>query len=131
MEAVVARGVQVLLALGGAYLLALWFVLIVWTFRDIEPRSRSVITQVFSTVLVVLFYVPGVLLYMILRPKETLDSAFQKSLEEEYLLQDLEELPVCQTCQRYVEDDFVLCPHCHTKLRDECVSCGRLVHLSW
>jgi len=131
MEVVIARGIQALLALSGAYLLALWFVLVVWTYRDIETRSRSVITQIFSTLLVVLFYVPGVLLYMILRPKETLDGTFQRSLEEEYLLQDLEELPLCQSCQRYVEDDFVLCPHCHTTLREPCVGCGRLVHLRW
>ncbi|HEY7031850.1 MAG TPA: zinc ribbon domain-containing protein [Thermomicrobiales bacterium] len=131
MEEIIARLIQALLALSGAYLVALWFVLVVWTFRDIETRSRSVITQVFSTLLVVLFYVPGVLLYMILRPKETLDGTFQRSLEEEYLLQDLEELPLCQSCQRYVEDDFILCPHCHTTLREPCVSCGRLVHLRW
>jgi RNA polymerase subunit RPABC4/transcription elongation factor Spt4 len=131
MEAIIARGIQALIALSGAYLVALWFVLVVWTFRDIETRSRSVITQVFSTLLVVLFYVPGVLLYMILRPKETLDGTFQRSLEEEYLLQDLEELPLCQNCQRYVEDDFVLCPHCHTTLREPCARCERLVHLRW
>jgi RNA polymerase subunit RPABC4/transcription elongation factor Spt4 len=131
MEEIIARGIQALLALSGAYLLALWFVLVVWTFRDIETRSRSVVTQIFSTLLVVLFYVPGVLLYMILRPKETLDGTFQRSLEEEYLLQDLEELPLCQSCQRYVEDDFILCPHCHTSLREPCVSCKRLVHLRW
>jgi len=131
MEAVIARSVQVLAALGGAYLLALWFVLVVWTFRDIETRSRSVITQIFSTLLVVLFSIPGVLLYLILRPKETLDIAFQRSLEEEYLLQDLEELPLCRSCQHYVEDDFMLCPHCQTQLREACVACSRLVDLRW
>ncbi len=131
MEEIIARLIQALIALSGAYLIALWFVLVVWTFRDIETRSRSVLTQIFSTLLVVLFYVPGVLLYMILRPKETIDGTFQRSLEEEYLLQDLEELPLCQSCQRYVEDDFVLCPHCHTTLREPCVSCSRLVHLRW
>jgi RNA polymerase subunit RPABC4/transcription elongation factor Spt4 len=131
LETIAARGVQVLLALGGAYLLALWFVLVVWTFRDIETRSKSVVTQVVSTLLVVLFYVPGVLLYLILRPKETLDASFQRSLEEEYLLQDLEELPLCRTCQHYVEEDFMLCPHCQTQLRDACVACARLVDLRW
>lgn len=128
---IVARSAQVLIALGGAYVIAFWFVLIVWTFRDIEARSRSVVTQVMSTLMVVLFFVPGVLLYMILRPKETLDEAFQRSLEEEYLLQDLEELPLCQACHRYVEDDFVLCPHCHAQLREPCVACSRLVDLRW
>ena len=131
IEGVLARGAQLLLALGGAYLIALWFVLVVWTYRDIESRSKNVITQIFSTLLVVLFWIPGVLLYMILRPKETLDSTFQRSLEEEYLLQDLEELPLCPSCERYVHDDFVLCPHCHTKLRDNCHACGRLVDLIW
>jgi RNA polymerase subunit RPABC4/transcription elongation factor Spt4 len=131
MEAIVARGIQILMALSGAYLVALWFVLVVWAYRDIETRSRSVVTQVFSTLLVVLFYVPGLLLYMILRPKQTLDEAFQRSLEEEYLLQDLEELPLCASCQRYVEDDFVICPHCHAQLREPCVACARLVDLRW
>lgn len=131
IEGFLARGAQLLLALGGAYLIALWFVLVVWTYRDIESRSKNVVTQIFSTLLVVLFWIPGVLLYMILRPKETLDGTFQRSLEEEYLLQDLEELPLCPSCERYVHDDFVLCPHCHTKLRDNCHSCGRLVDLTW
>ncbi len=130
-EEVLARGAQIFVALIGAYLAVLWFVSIVWAFRDIEARSRSVVTQIFSTLLVVLFPFFGVPLYLVLRPKETLDSSFQKSLEEEYLLQDLEELPLCPSCQHYVAEDFVLCPHCHTQLRDNCASCDRLVDLRW
>lgn len=131
IETLIARGFQVLLALGGAYLVALWFVLAVWTFRDIETRSRSVITQVFSTLLVVLFWVPGLLLYRLLRPNETLDEAYQRSLEEEYLIQDLEELPLCPSCSHFVEDDFQICPHCNTQLREPCSSCERLIDLRW
>jgi len=126
-----ARGAQFLLAIGIAYLIALWFAVVAWTFRDIEARSRSVFTQVFSTLLVVLFFVPGLLLYLILRPKETLDQAFQRALEEEYLLQDLDDAPVCIGCQRAVDPDFVLCPHCHTRLREPCPSCERLVDVRW
>ena len=130
-ETFIARGLQILLALGGAYLVATWFVLAVWTFRDIESRSRSVITQVFSTLLVVLFWVPGWLLYRLLRPKETLDEAYQRSLEEEYLLQDLQELPLCPSCNHFVDDEWRLCPHCNTQLREDCSNCGRLIDLKW
>ena len=126
-----ARGIQFLLAIGVAYVIAMWFAIVAWTFRDIESRSRSVFTQVFSTLLVVLFFVPGLLLYLILRPKETLDQAFQRALEEEYLLQDLDDLPLCSGCQRAVEPDFVLCPHCQTRLRGPCPSCERLIDLRW
>ena len=54
MEATIARTLQVLIALSGAYLAALWVVLIVWTYRDAESRSRNVVTQVFSTMLAAL-----------------------------------------------------------------------------
>ena len=131
IESVIARVLQVLAALGGAYLIATWFVLAVWTFRDIESRSRSVVTQVFSTLLSVFFWIPGVLLYMMLRPKETLDEAYQRSLEEEYLLQDLEELPLCPSCNHFVHDDWQICPHCNTQLRESCPSCTHLDALRW
>ncbi|CAN5486481.1 hypothetical protein BH09CHL1_BH09CHL1_05720 [soil metagenome] len=131
MEEILARGVQILVALCAAYVAALWFVLVVWTYRDIESRSKNVVTQVFSTLMSVLFFVPGVLLYMVLRPRETLDSTFQRSLEEEYLLQDLEEIPLCPSCQHYIHDDFKVCPNCRTALREACPACERLVDLRW
>lgn len=131
MEGTIARTLQVLIALSGAYLAALWIVLAVWTYRDIEGRSRSVVTQVFSTMLATLFFIPGVLLYMILRPKETLDATFQRSLEEEYLLQDLETNIACPNCNRAISDEFVLCPHCHTRLQEACVSCARDIDVRW
>lgn len=131
IDAIIARGFQLLLALTGAYTVALWFALAVWTFRDIESRSRSVIAQIFSTLLVVLFFLPGALIYFLLRPKETLDETFGRALEEEYLLQDLEDLSLCANCHRPVREDYVACPHCLTELRQTCPSCNRLVDVSW
>ncbi len=131
VEAIIARGFQLMLALTGAYTIGLWFALIVWTFRDIESRSRSVIAQIFSTLVVVLFFIPGMLIYLLLRPRETLDQAFGRALEEEYLLQDLEDLSLCANCHRPVQHDFIACPHCFTELRHPCPSCNRLVDVSW
>ena len=131
LRVLVAPALQILVALVVAYLVTLWITLIIWTFRDIESRSRSVITQVFATLLVVFFFLPGALLYLILRPKETLDEAFQRALQEEYMLQDLEELPLCPTCRHYVHNDYLLCPQCHTRLRETCPACDHLVELRW
>jgi len=128
---VFASGAKLIIALGLAYVAALWFALIVWTYRDIEQRSRSVITQIFATLLSVLFFVPGALLYLVLRPRDTLDESFQRSLEEEYLLQDLEDLPRCHSCHRAIESDWVICPSCHTELRHECPTCAHLVRVTW
>ncbi len=127
----ITSAAKLIIAVGVAYTAALWFALIVWTYRDIEQRSRSVVTQIFATLLVVLFFVPGAILYYVLRPRETLDEAFQRSLEEEYLLQDLEDLPRCHSCHRAIESDWIVCPACHTELRHECPNCSHLVRVTW
>ena len=131
MEALIARILQIFLALTGAYSLALWFALVVWTYRDITTRSANAVTHIFSTLVVVLFWIPGVVIYLLLRPRETLEAAFQRTVEEEYLLQDLDDIQTCPFCNRAVQDDFLYCPHCRSRLRSECPDCHRLVDLRW
>jgi RNA polymerase subunit RPABC4/transcription elongation factor Spt4 len=131
VEQLIAQAVHLLIALGGAYYLALWFALIVWTFQDIQTRTRSVIAQIFATLLVVLFSVPGTLLYLLMRPRETLEEQYERALEEEYLIQDLETAGRCPHCQRPVQDDFLLCPYCRAPLKQLCIACGRLLSLDW
>ncbi len=123
--------IQIVLAVLGAYVAAFWFALVVWTFRDIQKRTRDVLVQVLATALVLLFSVPGLLLYTILRPPETLADAYARSLEEESLLQDIEDRQSCPTCKRRVQPDFMLCPSCRTQLKQVCLNCSRLLHLAW
>src|SRR5258707_11083935 len=51
---------------------------------------------------------------LILRPSRTLEEEYQRTLEEESLLQALEDLPLCPGCERRVKDDWQICPNCHT-----------------
>lgn len=105
--------------------------LVVWTYQDIRSRSESLMVQLLTTLLVFVFSLLGYWIYRLLRPKGTLAESYARTLEREYILQDIEERPVCPTCQRSVELDFVLCPYCHTALRKKCLSCGRLMDLTW
>ncbi len=115
----------------GAYLLALYAGLIVWTFRDIHSRTRDVLGQIMATLLVAIFTLPGLLVYWLLRPRETLAERYERDLTEEAILQDLEQQRVCPQCRRRIEPDFVLCPTCRHELRAECAACGRLLQLTW
>ena len=123
--------ILVLTAFGGAFLAALWVSLVVWTYRDIRSRARDPLVHTLSALLVAVLNLPGVLVYLILRPPRTLEEEYQRTLEEEALLQALEDLPLCPGCERRVKDEWQVCPNCHTKLKKICHNCARLMELSW
>ncbi len=114
-----------------AVLVALWLGMILWTWRDMRTRSRDNVATVAATVLVVVLNVPGLLIYAMLRPRETLAEAYERSLEEEALLQGIEEKPICPGCGRAANARWQLCPHCHTRLKKPCTHCGELLDLPW
>ena len=125
---------QVLFWVVGAYFVAFWFSLIVWTFRDVRARSRDIFTQALGTLLVVPpppVNLAGLILYLILRPRETLSEAYERSLEEEVLLQGIEDVDVCPACKQLIEPEYMVCPQCYTQLRKKCPDCGRLMELNW
>src|SRR5215510_3549425 len=127
----VSNLILVLTGFGGAFLAALWISPVIWTYRDIRTRARDPLVQSLATLLVAVLNLPGVLVYLILRPQRTLEEEYQRTLEEEALLQALEDLPLCPGCERRVKDDWQVCPNCHTKLKKTCENCDRLMELPW
>jgi RNA polymerase subunit RPABC4/transcription elongation factor Spt4 len=115
----------------GAIIAALLAGLTVWAFRDIRSRTRDPFVQILATILVGVVPIAGILVYLMLRPRETLADSYVRALEEESLLSSIESQEFCPTCGRRVEGDMQWCPGCHSKLRNACGNCGRAVHLSW
>ena len=121
----------VLTGFAGAFLVALWVALVIWTYRDMRARHRDRLVHILAALMVAVLNLPGVLVYLILRPARTLEEEYQQTLEEEALLQSIEEQSVCPGCERHVRDDWQVCPTCQTKLRKPCHSCGKLMELPW
>lgn len=118
-------------AMFAAFGAAIQFSIVVWTFMDIRSRSRDKLVWFFATLLVLLFTVFGLVVYLILRPHETLMQAYERSLEEEALLQEIEERPICPNCRHRVDTAYRVCPNCMHKLKDVCLNCERLVEPEW
>lgn len=127
----IASYLAIAAAIVGALLAALWLSLVIWTFRDMRLRSRDPFAQILAALVVALLPGAGLLIYLILRPPETLAEAYERALEEEALLQEIEERPACPGCSRAVEPGWILCPHCHTRLRKRCLDCNALLELQW
>lgn len=122
---------MILTAWGSAFLVALWVSLVIWTYRDIRARARDPLLRVLAVIVVVLLFLPGLVVYLILRPMRTMEEEYQQTLEEEALLQTIEETPLCPGCGRRVKENWLVCPSCQTKLRKNCHHCGKLMELSW
>src|SRR5512139_2218684 len=96
---VLSKFILILAAFAGAFLVAIWVALVVWTYRDIRSRHRDKLVHILAAVLVALLNLPGVLVYLILRPNRTLEEEYQQTLEEEALLQSIEDQAICPGCE--------------------------------
>lgn len=123
--------VRVGVAILGAFTAALWLSLVIWAFRDMRSRSRDIFAQLLAALVVAVLNIPGLIIYLILRPPETLSQAYARSLEEEALLQEIEERSTCPGCTRATHTDWRVCPYCQTKLKKTCTHCGAQLELNW
>ncbi len=121
--------------IAGVWALLLWLSIIVWVYRDIRERTRDLGLQVLAVFVAMMFFpgfnIPGLALYLMLRPRETLEEAYARSLEEEALLREIGDEGMCPSCRRFVERTWRLCPFCATQLKDVCSRCEQLLSFNW
>lgn len=123
--------VGVLVAALGAFLFAFWIAMGIWTFNDIRSRTRDWLVITLAVALTLIFPLIGFILYLMIRPKATLAEVYDRALEEEALLRELEETMTCHHCGVPLNEAWVYCPNCHSQLQHSCPSCGKLVRNEW
>jgi len=122
---------QYLIGFAAAFMAALWLSLIFWAYRDIRSRSRDSFVRILAILVVSVLFIPGIVIYLILRPGRTLEQEYQRTLEEEALLKAIEEINTCPGCGRHTREDWIVCPTCQTRLKKSCPSCRKLLELPW
>ncbi|MEJ5203453.1 MAG: hypothetical protein WHV66_14605, partial [Anaerolineales bacterium] len=68
--------ILILTAWGGAFIAALWFSLVIWTYRDIRQRARDPLARILAILVVAVLFLPGIVIYLILRPPRTLEDEY-------------------------------------------------------
>jgi hypothetical protein len=121
----------IIVAALGAFLFAFWIAMGIWTFHDIRQRTRDWLVIILAVALVLVFPLIGLILYLMIRPKATLADVYDRALEEEALLRELEQTQACPNCGVPVKDVWVYCPNCHNQLQHSCPNCGNLVRNEW
>jgi RNA polymerase subunit RPABC4/transcription elongation factor Spt4 len=127
--------VQTVFRLTVIYVGLIWLAAAYWAYRDLRIRTTNPLLPYGAAAAIILFtpiFFPlAVILYRIVRPPETVSEASERALAEEAMLVEVEKQHHCAACKRPVEADWLICPHCRTRLRRICSSCGRLVETDW
>ena len=117
------------------YVVMLWLGTAYWAFRDMQARTENPILPYFAAALIIFFtpllFVFAVVLYLIVRPRESLAEVYERSLAEESLLAEVERNELCPVCRDRVDSDWIVCPNCRTRLHRVCPACNRLVDPNW
>jgi hypothetical protein len=117
------------------YIAILWIATAYWAFRDMQQRSDNAILPYLVAAGIILFtpflFIFAVWVYKIVRPHEKIGEVWERNLAEEALLAEVEAIRHCPTCQRRVDDEWIICPSCRTRLNRVCPNCSRLVGMDW
>lgn len=111
------------------FLLFIWGSLVYWTYRDSLQRGAM---PLYWAAVVLFFNVFGWLIYLIVRPPELAEDVKERELEiqtKEALLGNASQL--CPRCNKSIESDFLICPHCRKKLKNPCIRCKRPLDPAW
>lgn len=127
--------VQLAVQATAIYVVIVWLAAAYWAFRDMQLRTENPILPYLAASFIVLFtpiFFPlAVFVYRVVRPQERIDEVYERNLAEEALLNEVEAVPHCPTCQRRVHPEWIICPTCRTRLNRVCPNCSRLVGLDW
>src|SRR5487761_2592211 len=119
----------------GIYIVIVRLAAAFWAFRDMQLRSANPIVPYLAAAFIIGFtpvlFVFAVLVYKIIRPQERLGEAYERGLAEEALLAEIDAIQHCATCGRKVNDEWILCPTCRTRLKRVCPHCSRLGGFEW
>jgi hypothetical protein len=118
-----------------AYIVLIWLASAYWAYRDMSLRSSSAITPYVAALAIIvftpIFFLFGLLVYRIVRPKETIAEVNERTLAEEAMLAEIASHAQCANCSRPVNDEWIICPGCRNRLRRVCPNCEHLIELDW
>jgi len=127
--------VQLALQAIAVYLVILWLAGAYWAFRDMQQRTENpILPYVAASFIIVftpIFFPLAIFVYKIIRPHEKIGEVYERNLAEEALLAEVEAIKSCPTCARRINDEWIICPTCRTRLNRVCPNCSRLVGLDW
>jgi hypothetical protein len=113
------------------FVIVFWVATVYWVYKDARRRiADPLIVWVVTAVGIVPFV--GPVIYMLFRPPEYLEDVRERELEIKAMEKRLGARDFrCPVCRAEVDEDYLVCPVCTTRLRQACTTCSRPLEPSW
>lgn len=108
-----------------------WVVVLGWVWTDSGDRVSSKLFRVLSVIIVAILLFPGLIIYLLIRPKATIEDIYWADLERRYLKFETTDLGDCPKCGFQLQPGFIVCPACGEKLKEKCAGCEAFIDKSW
>lgn len=111
----------------GYSLIAFWIVVLYWVWLDSGERTSKVAVRILFVLLALVLNVVGLIIYLLIRPSQTIEEIYWSDLEKRYLKYETSELGDCPKCGTQLYPGYNFCPNCKYKLKVKCSKCGLMV----
>ena len=111
-------------------LMVFWLVLIGWVWVDSGERTSNKQARAIYILLVIVLNIPGLIIYLIVRPSETVEQIYWADLERRYLKYETSELGDCPECGCQLLPGYLYCANCGSDIKRKCQKCGVMISKS-
>jgi len=114
------------------FVLVFWLATAFWVYKDARRRVDDSWLVAMAAVLGLVPPFVGPIIYLFLRPPESIEDRRDRELENRALEERLDGLDLrCPVCRGHVESSFLVCPVCTTRLKQACSSCDAPLEQIW
>jgi RNA polymerase subunit RPABC4/transcription elongation factor Spt4 len=108
-------------------LIIFWLVVLYWIWLDSGDRTSNTTVRCLYVLLAASLNVIGLIIYLIIRPSQTIEEIYWADLERRYLKYETSSLGDCPQCGAQLYPGYNFCPNCKYKLKRRCSRCEVLV----
>ncbi len=119
--------IQTVAIIAGVIVAILYILSIAYVIKDARQRGAS--WQLWGVISLIPLI--GFIAWCVARPPLTAEDRDEQDLEIALKRRQLMQFGECMHCGYPVEADYVLCPHCHTRLKNLCPTCRHALNPEW
>jgi hypothetical protein len=118
--------------LSGFLVAVFWLTTAFWVYKDARRRIDDPWLVGMAAVLGLVPPFIGPIVYLFLRPPDSIEERRDRELDNRALEERLAERDLrCPVCRGHVDPSFLVCPVCTTRLKQACSSCGAPLEAIW